>query len=104
MQNIAIYISDLDGASIPMSVSPQLTPDQLKSEIARQIGVSSNRLILSYGGKPLLLDCQIADYEITDGSTLTLNVPLKGGGCRWGNVARWYAYSLTPHFPILFRI
>nr|2MLB_A Chain A, redesigned ubiquitin [synthetic construct] len=74
-----INITLPDGKTLTLTVTPEFTVKELAEEIARRLGLSPEDIKLTHNGKTLDPSLTLAEYGITPGSTITLEIKKKGG-------------------------
>lgn len=74
-----IFVSTLNGKTLTIDVEPSEPISSIKSKIESMEEIPVNEQRLSYGGKQLVDDKLVSDYEIQNKSMIQLLLTLKGG-------------------------
>ena len=72
-----VTIKTLSGMSVTIEIEASDTIKRLKENINEKEGFEANQYRLFFGGKVLNDDKTCSDYDMKEGSTIILNVPLR---------------------------
>lgn len=79
-EEVQIFVKNLNGKTMAIMVSPADTVKSLLEKVEVKTGIPPSQQRLLYGGKQLVPDMILADYNIQKESTLHLVLRLRGGG------------------------
>ncbi len=74
-----LIIKCLSGRKPTFNFESDNTILQLKEALEEKEGLYPDTYLLSFGGKKLLDEMKIGDYNLEDGSTILMTLNLKGG-------------------------
>ena len=74
-----VFVKALDGNIITLTVTKSLRIRNIKYKIEKRVAIPSSEQRLLFASCQLRDDYTLADYCITNGATLHLSIPLKGG-------------------------
>ncbi|KAF2237495.1 AN1-type zinc finger protein [Viridothelium virens] len=79
-ETMQIFVKDIAGQTIPLSIPPNTSIATLKSLLALRTNLPLNDLRLVYAGKHLSSTTStLADHHIASSATLHLALPIRGG-------------------------
>ena len=74
-----IFVKALDGRSRPINIDPSATIADLKQEIYHVEGIAPNAQRLIFGGKQLVDDKKVYEYNIQKESVVHVALRMLGG-------------------------
>ena len=74
-----VFVKTLDGNTITLTVTKSLRIRNIKYKIEKRVAIPSSEQRLLFASCQLRDDYTLSDYCITNGATLHLSIPLKGG-------------------------
>ena len=79
----AIFVQTLTGKKFSLVVSPSETVEEVMGKIHEQEGIPVDQQRLIFAGKQLETEFTLADYNVSNESTLHLVLRLRGGMAHW---------------------
>ena len=73
------FVRNLQNQTTQVTLEPGLTVRQVKDSIGRTQGIEPGQIRLVFGGKELLDDAPVTDYNVGPGSNVHMALRLKGG-------------------------
>ena len=74
-----VFVKTLDGNTITLTVTKSLRIRNIKYKIEKRVAIPSSEQCLLFASCQLRDNYTLSDYCITNGATLHLSIPLKGG-------------------------
>jgi len=81
----SIFIQTLTGKKFPLVVSPSVTVEEVMDKIYEQEGIPHDQQRLIFAGKQLETGSTLAEYNVSNKSTLHLVLRLRGGMAHWSS-------------------
>jgi hypothetical protein len=73
------FVRNLQNQTTQVTLEPGLTVRQVKDSIGKAQGIEPGQIRLVFGGKELLDDAPVTDYNVGPGSNVHMALRLKGG-------------------------